>query len=235
MNNNNQYKAFQSRVSWGRLRTDIQLYKIHPLQERSKPAKDCAHEVPAKGIQECRKHPSQCDSWLSHPIYLPVRITKKKSNEADKRGFPVRDYMYIHTCFPPLPRVARYNPVSSSTYPFESANSLSLRVIIVALSFKRKSEFHLGTGNNKKVISWICTVDLVHHFQSMQAAHMHIYSLGIPVNTMTEFYQGQQPVQCQASQIHHCHCPQQQKNICWLIIRKDHDISIHTITTRVYI
>ena len=41
---------------------DIQLYKIHPLQEHSKPAKDCAHGVPAKGIQECRKHPSQCDS-----------------------------------------------------------------------------------------------------------------------------------------------------------------------------
>lgn len=34
--------------------------------------------------------------------------------------------MNIRTCFPPLPRVARYNPVSSSTYPLESASILNL-------------------------------------------------------------------------------------------------------------
>jgi hypothetical protein len=35
--------------------------------------------------------------------------------------------MNKRTCFPPLPRVARYNPVSSSTYPLDSASSLNLR------------------------------------------------------------------------------------------------------------
>jgi hypothetical protein len=56
--------------------------------------------------------------------------------------------MSIRTRFPPLPFVARYNPVSSSTYPFDSANSLNLCAINIELSLGKNTfpSFFWGEG-----------------------------------------------------------------------------------------
>jgi hypothetical protein len=58
--------------------------------------------------------------------------------------------MSIRTRFPPLPFVARYNPVSSSTYPFDSANSLNLCAINIELTLEKGTFpfffFFLGGG-----------------------------------------------------------------------------------------
>lgn len=97
---------------------------------------DSSHEVPAKESQEHQKPPFLYNKlpwcWVSSP---------GKTRKVKACHFLIFHSLFffiiyrrwtVFTLFPPFPKepwVAKYSPVSSSLYPFDSANNLNLHQI----------------------------------------------------------------------------------------------------------